>query len=910
MELHIRASVYPMDKNYGTTWIKKLKAHPSVLVIVLLAVIFGSIGLAVRAWSRDARPDLKWRLTKTGFQPEETLITASLTSFTCLDEHMRQSPRWMIAKLVENRYFTDPENHDNDYHRLTVKYWIFDLFTLLTTRDISFTFEGHPDNSGFKLSGPQRFETYGYAIPITAYALYSGTGEVLIQARLLDPDGEIASTSNTRVHLNETSLGANINVNVTTGFNIVDPASGENSSDTEFSPVTGAVNTGRFPTELGYHEHMAIGISTNEYTCGSLQNDGPENQPLMRSHLGVIIVPVYQPEYAPPLRTINLPGSGYSIYAKPYGKPCLFIETGASNNHWYTEPPNDGSVPDENLWLCENDDRWKSYYLYDCIHDRVLSRKRFGEENPDGSPYFQSIIGYSNHADANSSGEFVVLGWPKTPDFYVDQFYSFNTNSDNDSETWWFEPEDSYNIIPYGRQFSHYKFTHPRSFVDSEERIGFVIINQDGSAGIIRQNSAFSPVELLAFVESDPNYGNITSFNGLVSGDEGKTAFVFSTDQSMLLVTNEEGALLQTTDIAGHFNRRQTYFNCVNTSNGNHHVSGKPDLIVLLSDNEPDIMCTLECNEKYIPNWPLLSSGVYVGLAVLFVLSGLISDRFIRNRGWFSYGELTSQLGTEREVRRKIPDFTHSRQKSIYSAVFHEMGRFASTIRAFTQRDYRILNEIRELLDQADPDMDEIRERLESLKGIEKYNTIITDAIDYLKTMEAADGPSMPLVEIIERSIRLHRNVFIRNMVEVSFERNDIDFPVPPATGLVFDNLLNNAVDAVSGYRGNSSEHNNYQGRIYVGLETENGSVKLVVEDNGLTLTGKDGTELPEEEWDRIFYPGYSTKASERGHSGLGLSISREFAEREGWRLYVEKSNDENFTKRFVLLFPQRDGSS
>jgi len=96
-------------------------------------------------------------------------------------------------------------------------------------------------------------------------------------------------------------------------------------------------------------------------------------------------------------------------------------------------------------------------------------------------------------------------------------------------------------------------------------------------------------------------------------------------------------------------------------------------------------------------------------------------------------------------------------------------------------------------------------------------------------------------------------------------------------------NLIFNAVDAMP-----------QGGHIHISVTTEDNSLNLAVQDNGVGLS--------KEEAAHIFDPYFTTKG--RGHAGLGLSIVKRFVEHNGGSITVEsvKGAGSTFRVRFPLL--------
>jgi signal transduction histidine kinase len=106
----------------------------------------------------------------------------------------------------------------------------------------------------------------------------------------------------------------------------------------------------------------------------------------------------------------------------------------------------------------------------------------------------------------------------------------------------------------------------------------------------------------------------------------------------------------------------------------------------------------------------------------------------------------------------------------------------------------------------------------------------------------------------------------------------------------LFMNLLMNAVQAIHG-----------QGIITVRTAEDRGRVRVEVEDNGCGI--------PQENIERIFEPGFTTKGRRVG-MGLGLLIVRQIVDRHGGRLDVrsDPGRGSTFVVQLPTTFPKDEG--
>lgn len=114
----------------------------------------------------------------------------------------------------------------------------------------------------------------------------------------------------------------------------------------------------------------------------------------------------------------------------------------------------------------------------------------------------------------------------------------------------------------------------------------------------------------------------------------------------------------------------------------------------------------------------------------------------------------------------------------------------------------------------------------------------------------------------------------------------------------VFENLFNNAIDAIVIKDQRKTEPLSYQGRITIDVLPQNKSLTIQIEDNGIGI--------PKENLDKLFTPYFTTKATSEkgvlGGFGLGLWVMRDFIERQGGSISVESEHAQ--WTRFTITLP------
>ena len=114
----------------------------------------------------------------------------------------------------------------------------------------------------------------------------------------------------------------------------------------------------------------------------------------------------------------------------------------------------------------------------------------------------------------------------------------------------------------------------------------------------------------------------------------------------------------------------------------------------------------------------------------------------------------------------------------------------------------------------------------------------------------------------------------------------------------VFENMFNNAIDAIVTKENRKIEPQGYQGKITINISKQNKSLIVDIEDNGIGI--------PKESLHKLFTPYFTSKATAEkgvlGGSGLGLYVMRDFVERHGGTIGVESE----YTKwtKFTINLP------
>ncbi len=170
-----------------------------------------------------------------------------------------------------------------------------------------------------------------------------------------------------------------------------------------------------------------------------------------------------------------------------------------------------------------------------------------------------------------------------------------------------------------------------------------------------------------------------------------------------------------------------------------------------------------------------------------------------------------------------------------------------------------------------------------ALNEMERLDRIVTEFLIYA-------GPKMPAMEECDMAQIIRETA---NLIKSGGKSEEgvelvLDVPEEPVRiladqGQMRQVLLNLALNAVQSLSG--------PGTVTIKLIQNNRDVSIIVEDNG--------SGIPKEDMDKIFYPFYSTK---EGGSGLGLSIVYRIVEDHGGRINVESHPGKG--SRFMVKIP------
>jgi signal transduction histidine kinase len=240
-----------------------------------------------------------------------------------------------------------------------------------------------------------------------------------------------------------------------------------------------------------------------------------------------------------------------------------------------------------------------------------------------------------------------------------------------------------------------------------------------------------------------------------------------------------------------------------------------------------------------------------------------------------SFNEMTKDL---LETRRQMED---ANRRLIQAEKLASIGRISASIAHEIRNPLTSVKlNIQKLMQVESLDEEEKEHLSISQEGIAQIEKFIKELLNFTRVSDL-NPERFSVVQIVEESLKMMRNSFLEKTIVLE-KRFAADLPAVVVDGdkmrQVFLNILRNAVEAVE-----------EGGRIGLTLSRikENGAPKIRVR------ISDDGCGIPEKDWENIFEPFYTTKAS---GFGLGLSNARKIVEQHRGTIKVTKSKGKGTT--------------
>jgi signal transduction histidine kinase len=240
-----------------------------------------------------------------------------------------------------------------------------------------------------------------------------------------------------------------------------------------------------------------------------------------------------------------------------------------------------------------------------------------------------------------------------------------------------------------------------------------------------------------------------------------------------------------------------------------------------------------------------------------------------------SFNEMTKDL---LETRRRMED---ANRRLIQAEKLASIGRISASIAHEIRNPLTSVKlNIQKLMQNEHLDEEDKEHLSISQEGIGQIEKFIKELLNFTRVSDL-NQERFSVVQIMEESLKMMRNSFLEKKILLE-KRFAADLPAVVVDGdkmrQVFLNILRNAVEAVE-----------EGGKIGVALSRskENGVERIRVR------ISDDGCGIPEKDWENIFEPFYTTKAS---GFGLGLSNARKIVEQHRGSLRVTKTRGKGTT--------------
>ena len=249
-----------------------------------------------------------------------------------------------------------------------------------------------------------------------------------------------------------------------------------------------------------------------------------------------------------------------------------------------------------------------------------------------------------------------------------------------------------------------------------------------------------------------------------------------------------------------------------------------------------------------------------------------------------------------RELRQKQAQLVQSEKMAslgqLVAGVAHEINTPLGALSSNVDISRRLAERMQNLLSDGDSESLEREELTDPVKRIMELNRInetatkrilaIVDSLRRFARLDEAELDEVDIHEGIENTLTLLQHE-LKTRIEVRRDYGDIPRIncFPNHLNQAFMNLLVNAVHAIQG-----------PGQILVKTRFRNDSAVIEIRDTG--------TGIPEENLERIFDPGFTTKQSGVG-TGLGLSIVYQIIQDHRGKVEVESRVGQGSTFRLTL---------
>jgi signal transduction histidine kinase len=319
----------------------------------------------------------------------------------------------------------------------------------------------------------------------------------------------------------------------------------------------------------------------------------------------------------------------------------------------------------------------------------------------------------------------------------------------------------------------------------------------------------------------------------------------------------------------------------------------------------------------YLHFLPFLQGMLYVGNATQLPheeikLIQSVAQAF--STAYARYEDFNKLEAAKQQVDKTLVDLKQTQQQLVQSEKMASLGELTAGIAHEIQNPLNFVNNFSEVSNEL---LDEMKEEIE--KGnVEDAKAIALDVKQNLEKIlhhgKRADGIVKGMLQhsrssggvkeptdiniLADEYLRLAYhglrakdksfNASMKTEFDESLEKVNI---IPQDIGRVILNLITNAFYVVTERK--KQEGDGYEPLVSVLTKKENGSVRIIVKDNG--------NGIPQKVLDKIFQPFFTTKPTGQG-TGLGLSLSYDIVKAHGGELKVETKEGEG--SEFTITVP------
>ena len=243
---------------------------------------------------------------------------------------------------------------------------------------------------------------------------------------------------------------------------------------------------------------------------------------------------------------------------------------------------------------------------------------------------------------------------------------------------------------------------------------------------------------------------------------------------------------------------------------------------------------------------------------------------------------LTNQLNAAEKERKELEET----RKNWTTGVTHDLKTPLSYVKGYAAM----------LHSEHQWDEEEIKE---FAKIIEEKSLYMEQLIDDLSVIYEFDKMQIPLNLSTTNLV-----AFVKNVLE-DFRQNPLASAYPIHLNVKYEGEILLSLDqkllkrALENFIMNAIYHNPRETMITVSIETIEGSILIEIKDDGIGMDDKTIQQLFNK-----YYRGTTTDKSHLG-SGLGMSIAKQFIEKQGGQIKVESK--QNKGTKIKILFPYKN---